>query len=78
MILNILGLTGITICFFFYTLFIIACVWSSLLQHRLFSSWGQQGRLLVAVCRLLIVVASHVVRHRLKGAWAAIVVAQGL
>ena len=45
-------------------LFIFGCVGSSLL-HRAFSSCGEQGLLLVVVCRLLIAVASLVAEHGL-------------
>ena len=46
-------------------LFIFGCVGSSLL-HRAFSSCGEQGLLLVVVCRLLIAVASLVAEHGLQ------------
>ena len=45
---------------------------------RAFSSCGEQGLLFVAVHRLLIVVASLVAEHGLKGARASLVVARGL
>ena len=42
---------------------------------RAFSSCSERGLLFIAVCRLLIVVASLVVEHGLLGAWASVVVA---
>ena len=39
---------------------------------------ASRGYSLVAVCRLLFAVASLVASHRLKGAWASVVVAWGL
>ena len=42
---------------------------------RAFSSCGERGLLFVAVCGLLIAVASLVAEH---GAWASVVVARGL
>ena len=47
------------------------CTWA-------FSSCGERGLLFIAVCGLLIAVASLVVEHGLKGARASAVVACGL
>ena len=44
---------------------------------RAFSSCGERGLLFVAVCGLLLVVASRC-RARALGAWASVVVARGL
>ena len=49
---------------FIYLLFIFDCIGSSLLRVA-FSSCGERGLLFVAVCRLLIAVASLVVEHGL-------------
>ena len=49
-------------------LFIFGCA-GSLLPCRLFSSSGERGLLLVAVCGLLVVTA-RLAEHRLSGAWA--------
>ena len=43
---------------FLATLGLRSCTWA-------FSSWGEQGLLFVAAHGLLIVVASHVLEHRL-------------
>ena len=43
-----------------------------------FSSCGEPGLFFVVVCRLLIVVASLVLEHRLQGGWASSVVAYSL
>ena len=45
--------------FFLLISFMFGCA-GSLLRHRLFSSWGEQGLLFVALHKLLIVVASPV------------------
>ena len=45
---------------------------------RAFSSCGERGLLFVAVCRLLLAVASLVTEHWLLGAWASVVVVHGL
>ena len=50
---------------FFFQYYIFGCVGFSLL-HGTFSSCGDWGLLSVAVCGLLIVVASLVVEHRLQ------------
>ena len=59
-------------------LFIYFCCAGSLLLHGLFSSCSEEGLLFIAVCRLLIAVASPVAEHRLQGTWASVVVACGL
>ena len=43
-----------------------------------FSSCGERGLLFVAVCGLLILVASLVAEQGFQGAWASVVVAHGL
>ena len=58
--------------FFFFNkvilfLFIFGCIGSLLLHVGFLSSCGEQGLLFLVVCRLLIVVASLVVEHRI---WA--------
>ena len=45
-----------------------------LLCTEAFSSYSEQGLLTVAVLGLVIVVASLVAEHRLKGVWASAVV----
>ena len=50
--------------FFFLIFFIYGRAGPSLL-HGLFSSFGERGLLFVAVCRLLIALASLVTEHRL-------------
>ena len=47
------------------------CTWA-------FSSCSEQGLLFVAVCRLLVAVASLAVEHRLQGTQASVVVAHVL
>ena len=51
--------------FFFYFLFLFLAVLGHHCCAWAFSSCGEQGLLFVAVCRLLTVVASLVVEHRL-------------
>ena len=51
--------------------------WVFIAVHGLFSSCGEQGLLFVAVCGLLIAVASRC-GARALGAWASVVVACGL
>ena len=55
----------------------IDCAGSSLLCG-LFSRCGEHGLSLVAVCGLLIAVASLVAEHRIQGTWASVVVIPGL
>ena len=43
-----------------------------------FPSCGKWGLLFIGICRLFIVVASHVGRAQALGAWASVVVAHGL
>ena len=66
--------------FFFFNkhicIFSLGCT-GSLLLHRLFSSWGWQGLLLVAVWRLLVTVASAV-EHGLQGAQTSVSAATGV
>ena len=57
--------------FFLAVLGLCCCV-------RAFSSCGEQGLLFIAVCGLLIVVASPVAEHRALGVRASVVVARGL
>ena len=59
------------ICLFLAALGLCCCAWA-------FSSCGEQGPLLVAVCGLLIAVACLCCRVRALGAWASVVVAHGL
>ena len=63
---------SIVFLFLIFYLFSFGCAGSSSL-NRLFSSRGEQGRPLVAVCRLLLLEASFVVELRLKGVWASVV-----
>ena len=51
--------------------------WSSLLWGP-FCSYGEQGLLLVVVCRLLLAVASLVAEHRPQDVWASAVAAPSL
>ena len=61
---------------FIYLVF--GCAGSLLLHTWAFSSCGERGLLFVAVCRLLIAVASLCCRARALGAQAAVVAAHGL
>ena len=63
---------SIVFLFLIFYLFSFGCA-GSLSLNRLFSSRGEQGRPLVAVCRLLLLEASFVVELRLKGVWASVV-----
>ena len=65
--------------FVFKKIFVIifGCGGSSLLRE-LFSGCGKQGLFLIAVCRLLIAVASLVAEHGLQGTQASVAVAPGL
>ena len=65
--------------FVFKKIFVIifGCGGSSLLRE-LFSGCGKQGLFLIAVCRLLIAVASLVAEHGLQGTQASVIVARGL
>ena len=55
------------VLFFFFNLFIYYfwLHWVFVAVRRLFSSCGERGLLFVAVCRLLIAVASLVAEYRL-------------
>ena len=63
--------------FFFFYKFIYGCA-GSLLLYRLFSGCGKKGLLFIAVCRLLIEMASLVVDYRLLGVQTSEAVAHGL
>ena len=66
--------TFLKIFYFIYLSF--GCIGSSLLG--LFSSCGERGLLLVAVCGLLICGGFSCCGARALGAWASVVVARGL
>ena len=66
------------ISFVFFNVFICLFIFAALGLHcctKAFSSCGELGLLFIAVCGLLIVVASLVVEHGLWDTWASVVVA---
>ena len=63
---------------FFQNKFIFGCIGSLLLHAGFFSSCGEWGLLFVAVCGLLIAVASLCCGARALGARASVVAAHGL